>query len=247
VSRDVYYIEVLGKALKVLDVFAHVDKPRITLQEITERSRLSKNTVFRILYTLAEDGYVVKRGAEYELVRRRDAKDMRSIAGPHMDALRDEFKETVNLGVMDGREIRYIDVRESRERFRLAERVGGRDPLHCTALGKSYLAYLPVKDAMAVLRDVGMPRLTPNTITTLSGIKAELARIRENGYAVDREESMPGAFCVGVPILNGDGTAQAALSVSGPTLRFGPKELPKVSRALLHAAARITEQLRGAR
>jgi DNA-binding IclR family transcriptional regulator len=241
-AKGIYYIEVLGKALQVLDVFIQLDKPRLTLQEITERSKLSKNTVFRILYTLVEHGYVLKHVTEYELVSTRfERRDLRAIAAPFMDQLREEFDETVNLGVLDGTQIRYVEVRESHARFRLAERVGGTDYLHCTALGKSHLAFLPGKEAAALLKKSGMPRLTEHTVTTAANMKEELARVREDGYAVDREESMLGAFCVAVPILGADGSPVAALSVSGPTVRFHEPVLPKVSKALLAAA----EQIRG--
>jgi IclR family acetate operon transcriptional repressor len=235
-----YYIEVLGKALNVLDVFSRVDKPRLTLQEITQHSKLSKNTVFRILYTLGEHGYVVKHNTEYELAQR---KDLPSVAGPHMDRLRDEFGETVNLGILEGPQIRYVDVRESPARFRLAERIGGSDHLHCTALGKAHLAFLPTKDVDRLLKQSGMPRLTARTITTVSAMKMELANVRKQGYAVDEEESMLGAYCVGVPILGAGQTPIAALSVSGPTVRFNGDVLPRVSRALLDAAAEIGQRM----
>ncbi|HEY3841427.1 MAG TPA: IclR family transcriptional regulator [Bryobacteraceae bacterium] len=249
--KDIYYIEVLGKALAILDVFVRLDKPRLTLQEITAQSRLSKNTVFRILYTLADQGYIVKQDAAYELGHklldlantRLRRKDLSAIAGPYMDRLREQFNETVNLGVLDGAQIRYVDVRESRSRFRLAERIGGSDFLHCTALGKAHLAFLPADQAHSLLKEGGMPKLTARTLTTLSAMKTELNRIRKTGCAVDREESMLGAFCVGVPIIGGNGAPLAALSVSGPTVRFNQSVLPQVSRALLDAAAEIRKRM----
>lgn len=250
-KKDIYYIEVLGKAFAVLDVFVKLDKPLLSLQEITQRSKLSKNTVFRILYTLAEHGYVVKHDTEYELGAkvldlgntRLRRKDLSSIAGPYMDRLREQFNETVNLGVLDGVQIRYVDVRESHARFRLAERIGGSDFLHCTALGKAHLAFLPAARVQKLLEESGMPRLTARTITAASRLKTELAKIRRTGCAVDREESMLGAFCVGVPIIDSGGAPIAALSVSGPTVRFNESGLPQASKALLHAAAEIRKQM----
>lgn len=248
---DIYYIEVLGKALDILDVFMVVDRPALSLQEISTLSKLNKNTVFRVLYTLAEHGYVVKRGTDYELgpkvldlgnskLRRRD---LLAVTGPHMDALRDRFRETVNLGVLDSGQVRYVDVRESPERFRLAERIGASDMVHCTALGKCHLAYMPFEEASRLLRHYGMPLLTPRTITTLPAMKKELERVRAQGYAVDDEESMAGAYCVGVPVLDSNCTPVAALSVSGPTTRFNAARLPEATEALLTAAASIRSEL----
>ncbi len=250
-KNDLYYIEVLGKALVVLDAFVKLDKPRLSLQEITQQSELSKNTVFRILFTLGEHGFVVKHNTEYELGgkvlelanTRMRRKDLSSVAGPFMDRLRDEFDETVNLGILDGVEIRYIDVRESHARFRLAERVGGSDYLHCTALGKAHLAYMPEERVQQLLKDGGMPRLTDRSITTASAMKGELARVRKLGCAVDREESMLGAYCVAAPILDSNGTPLAAISVSGPTVRFNENNLAAACMALLAASSEIRTQL----
>jgi IclR family acetate operon transcriptional repressor len=246
-KTDIYYIEVLGKALEILDVFARTGKPTLTLHEVSQLTRLSKNTVFRVLYTLGEHGYIVKRGHDYQLGPRAAdlghaktrPRDLLAAAGPRLDELRNQFGETVNLGVLDGAQIRYVDVRESRHRFRLAERVGGSDYLHCTALGKATLAFLPFDEVRRLLKQEGMLTQTPNTITTISALKAELAVVREQGYALDREESMEGAFCVAAPILDREGAPVAAISISGPTTRFNSASTPAASRALMDAATEI--------
>jgi DNA-binding IclR family transcriptional regulator len=246
-KKDIYYIEVLGKALDVLDVFTRMEKPALTLQELSRETGLNKNTVFRVLYTLAEHGYVVKRGHEYELgaklaelgTSRLRRGDLLAVAGPQLDQLRTRFSETVNLGVLDGGSIRYVDVRESHHRFRLAERIGGSDFLHCTALGKATLAFLPFEEVRPLLKAQGMHRQTASTITNAVALKAELARVKEQGYAVDREESMEGAFCVAAPVLDSHGRPVAAISISGPTTRFGPSSEQAAADALRAAAAAV--------
>jgi DNA-binding IclR family transcriptional regulator len=250
-KTNIYYIEVLGKALDILDVFAKAEEPRLSLQEISKVTGLNKNTVFRALYTLAEHGYVVKRKHDYELgsklVDLSHAKlrqrDLLAVTGGYMDALRVRFRETVNLGVLASGQVRYVDVRESPERFRLAERIGASDSLHSTALGKCHMAWMPFEEVKRLLKAQGMERLTPTTITTLAAMKDELAKVRNVGYAVDREESMAGAFCVAVPILDGKCAPVAAMSISGPTTRFHEAALPEASRALLEAAAEIRARL----
>jgi IclR family KDG regulon transcriptional repressor len=254
-KTDIYYIEVLGKALNILDVFVQAQKPRLSLQELSKASGLNKNTVFRVLFTLTEHGYLVKRQHNYELgaklldlsngnLRRRD---LVAVCGPFLDALRDEFSETINLGILEGGQIRYVDVRESPHRFRLAERVGGSDFLHCTALGKAWLAHLPFEYARQLLKEQGMPRQTAHTIVTVSQMKAELERVRKLGYAVDAEESMPGAYCVGAPVLDTAGSPVAAISISGPTIRFDKESLAKASASLIKTVAAIRAQLGYAR
>lgn len=250
-KADIYYIEVLGKALDVLDVFAKAPKPALTLHSISQLSKLNKNTVFRVLHTLARHGYVVKRGRDYELgpsvadlaSAKLRPRDLLAAAGPVLDSLRDRFGETVNLGVLDGSRIRYVDVRESPHRIRLAERVGGSDYLHCTALGKATLAYLPFEEVRARIKEQGLPKLTARTITTLSALKAELAKVRKQGYAVDNEESMPGAFCVAAAVLDNEGAPVAAVSMSGPTTRFNAAHVPAASAAVREAAAAIASAM----
>ena len=126
-GKDVYYIEVVGRALDVLEVFVHEQKPQLSLKEIADRLDQSMNTIFRLLYTLATHGYVVKTNKQYELGSKlldlTSAKmrhtDLVAVARPFMDELLERFRETVNLGVMMDGKVRYVEVRESPERFRL--------------------------------------------------------------------------------------------------------------------------------
>jgi IclR family transcriptional regulator, KDG regulon repressor len=245
---DVYYIEVLGKALDVLEAFVHIPKRQLTLQEISRQLRINKNAVFRILYTLAEHGYIVKEEQKYELGPKlldlSNAKlrhwDLLTVAAPLLESLRDQFGETVNLGVLDDGEIRYIGVWESRQPFRLAERVGARDCLHYTALGKAHLAYMPFDEVRRLLRKHGMPRQTEYTITSLSSLKPDLDATRARGYALDIQESVLAGCCVGVPILKGDGSRPlAAISVSGPLSRLTASQRGLITTALQEVASAI--------
>ncbi|MGO8719671.1 MAG: IclR family transcriptional regulator [Acidobacteriaceae bacterium] len=248
---DIYYIGVLGKTLDILDVFTSLNKPKLSLQDISVATKLNKNTVFRILYTLAKHGYISKENHSYRLGQRLldlgstklHRQDLLTVAGPYLDNLRDEFGETVNLGVLDGGCVRYVDVRESRKRFRFAERIGGSDPLHSTALGKAQLAFLPSEDVRRLMQEYGMRTYTEHTITTIKALIAELERIRADGYAVDRQESMLGAFCVAAPILDSNTSPVAAISIAGPDIRFGSSNLRVTSSSLLKAVAEIQKKL----
>ncbi len=250
-GRDVYYIDVVGRALDVLEVFVHEQKPQLTLKEIADRLDQRMNSVFRLLYTLARHGYVIKKDKQYELGSRlldlTRAKmrhtNLVSVARPYMDALLARFRETVNLGVMMEGTIRYVEVRESPERFRLAEHVGGTDPLHCTALGKAHLAYLPYTQVRELLKTHGMSRVTEHTLETLSALRADLKRTRERGYAIDDQESMIGAYCVAAPILDSNENPVAAISIAAPNVRLNHVQEEAVSAALLDSAAAIAGKL----
>jgi DNA-binding IclR family transcriptional regulator len=250
-TKDIYYIGVLGKTMDIFDAFVRLEKPALSLQELAAATGLHKNTVFRVLYTLAEHGYIAKENRSYRLGQKmadlRNARlysqDLVTVAGPYLTALRDEFGETVNLGVLNGGSISYVDVRESSERFRLAERVGGSDPLHCTALGKAQLAFLPPNEVRDLMKRSGMKKYTAYTITSVGALQIQLKRIREAGYAVDDQESMLGAFCVATPILNAAKEPVAAISIAGPIIRFNESHLPKVSAALLKTSTKIQHKL----
>jgi IclR family acetate operon transcriptional repressor len=110
-------------------------------------------------------------------------------------------------------------------------------------LGKAWLAHLPGEVVRQLLKEQGMPRQTEHTIVTVSAMKAELERVRKQGYALDAEESMLGAFCVGVPVLDASGAPVLAISISGPTTRFHQAALPEASAALIKAAAEIRAKL----
>jgi DNA-binding IclR family transcriptional regulator len=250
-KNDIYYIEVLGKTMDILDAFVHAEKPVLSLQELSIATGLNKNTVFRVLYTLAEHSYVTKENHLYRLGQRMAdlgnarlyGQDLVTAAGPCLTALRDEFGETVNLGVLSGGTVCYVDVRESNKSFRLAERVGGTDPLHSTALGKAQLAFLPQDEVRNLMKQWGMKKYTADTITSLSALQTDLKRIRTIGYALDDEESMLGAFCVAAPILDAARHPVAAISIAGPNVRFNDSHLAKASVALLKVAAEIQQKL----
>lgn len=253
-KEDVYYIELVGKTMDVLEAFAQVPQRQLSLQDISDQLRMNKNAVFRILYSLAEHGYVVKDNRKYELgpklmelsnARMRHT-DLLSTATPLLQALRDQFDETVNLGILDKDQIRYIGVWESHDRLRLAEKVGAVDMLHCSALGKAYLAYLPFAEVRSLLGTKRLPAQTKNTITSLVALKAELETVQKKEYAVDNEEGMLGACCVGCAILNPDQTRPiASVSVSGPIVRMNNGKIDEVGRALKATVLEIQKKLGG--
>lgn len=250
-KTDIYYIEVLGKTMDILDAFVRSEKPLLSLQQLSVETGLNKNTVFRVLYTLAEHGYVSKENHLYRLGQKvadlRSAQlhgqDLVTVASPYLTSLRDEFGETVNLGVLNGGTVCYVDVRECNKRIRLAERIGGTDPLHSTALGKAQLAFLPPDEVRSLLKQWGMKKYTEHTITSISALQSELKSIRSAGYAVDNQESMLGAFCVAAPILNTAQQPVGAISVAGPMLRFDRSQLSRVNSALRKAAGEIQRKL----
>jgi DNA-binding IclR family transcriptional regulator len=136
----------------------------------------------------------------------------------------------------------YLDKIESTRSIRMACRTGRRNPAHCTAVGKAILAYLPEREVDEVLKQHGLPRFTPRTITSPAAFKAELRAIRERGYSVDDEEVEEGVRCVGAAVLGRHGRPLAAVSVSSPAFRVTMEKVPIVAAALCRAARAISKE-----
>src|SRR5262249_54936099 len=148
--------------------------------------------------------------------------------------------ETVNLGILDGHQVLYVDVMQSTHTFRLASEVGSRRPLHCTSLGKAMAAYLPAQELQDLLKSIKLERLTPKTIVQRSKFEKDLVRVRQRGYAVDDEEAVLGARCVAAPIADESGKVVAGLSVSGPVTRITLARIGPLAALLKQAAVSIS-------
>ena len=130
----------------------------------------------------------------------------------------------------------------SRHSMRMFTEVGRRVHVHCTGVGKALLAQLPRATARDLVQRAGLPRRTPRTITDVDELMAELDRISAQGYAVDDGEQETGVRCIAVPVLAG--TAQTALSVSGPEGRVTVEAVPQLAELLQATAAELAAELR---
>jgi DNA-binding IclR family transcriptional regulator len=250
-SNSNYLVPILGSALKILDVFYEAESD-LTLHEISAKAKVGKTSAFRILYTLDKFGYVEKDQAsgKYHLgfgiisaARKTLASgNLVQVARPHLKKLRDEFDETTNLATLLKDEIVYLEIFESFHSFRMTDTVGSRISWHSTALGKSIAAFLPEERVRAILKQSSLKRLTPNTISSVREYMRILAKIREQGYSVDNEESELGATCLAVPIFDSERAVMGAVSVSGPSPRIQDKQA-KISTALKSVSVAISRSL----
>ncbi len=245
-----YLIPVLCSAFRVIEELSGGGS--LTLNDLAQRTRISKSTVFRILRTLTHLGYVKRAGNRSyslsfmfrELVDGdNSAETLRRVALPEMLALRDQFHETVNLGRLELDKVMYIEVVPSEYALRLHERPGAFVPLHSSALGKAILAFSDPEFAAGLIRGRELERYTDATITDPDQFLEELKRVRRQGYAMDRGETHPWANCIAAPILDASGVALAAISISGPSSRFQPRKDSPVVESLIAATSRISHQL----
>ena len=224
----------------------------MTLTEICHLVRLPKTTVFRYLYTLRECGFVAyepetdlyRLGLRvFELAQSVDEQlQVRQVALPYMHELRDQFNETVNLGVIDNKEVAYIEMMESRHSLRMQARLGSRDPVYSTALGKAILAFMSENEWSNHLPAEFTPR-TSTTHISFNALKQDLMQIRSRGFSLDLQENEEGAQCVGAPIFDHLGRARAAISVSAPVSRLDDVMQQQITEALLEATAAISHHL----
>lgn len=218
----------------------------VSLLDVAGTTDLPKSSAFRYLWTLEAHRYV-ERDPETGLYRlglgflgmeSRQLEVLRERTRPWLEKLRDELVESVNLGILDGDSVIYLDIVESRRGVRLAARRGDRDPIHSTALGKAIAAHFAESRVREILEHVGMPRRTDNTITDVDDYLAELAKVRRVGYAVDNGENEIDGRCVAVSI---PGTRlPAALSMSAPAARFPVQQVEAVAKVLRDVASQIT-------
>jgi DNA-binding IclR family transcriptional regulator len=169
--------------------------------------------------------------------------DANQFALPFMRKLLETFRETVNLGVLYQGEVVYLQILESTRSMRMSAQPGQRNPVHCTALGKALIAYLPEADLQAIVALRGLPALTPRTITTLEQLQAELARVRSRGYAIDDIENEKGVRCVAAPIFNHQDEVIAAISLSGPADRMSYTQMEVMGKELLAGTRAISQRL----
>ena len=252
-----YSIAALDRALDLLEALAEAPAGApLGVSEVARRAGVTKSAAFRILANLERRGYVAKDpvSARYTLgtqlvylgERSLGAIDLRSAARPALEALQRRFGETVNLGVREGTEVVYVDMIESSHGLRMAARVGGRDYLHSTALGKAILAFLPAAERDRLLRLSGeLPARTERTITDPVKLRAELERVRERGIAEDRDENEVGARCLGAPIFDHRGLVAGAISLSAPDSRLDDARSAEVATAVREEAAAVTRRLGG--
>jgi DNA-binding IclR family transcriptional regulator len=150
--------------------------------------------------------------------------------------------ETVHLGILAGTEIVYVDKAESEQSLRMVSRIGSRNPVHCTALGKSIIAFAG-EEYLVALAASGLERRTPNTLVELHALRADLAEVRIRGYAVDCEENKIGLRCIGAEIRDHQRRVVGAISISGPSVRVDDASVARLSPLVRRAADQISRGL----
>ncbi|GAC1415292.1 MAG: IclR family transcriptional regulator [Acidobacteriaceae bacterium] len=245
-------VGVIGKVLRILEL---LDRSRdgLHLKEISEQSGLNKSTAHRFLTHLEVEGYLFRDTVgKYmlgpKLVRMGGGTSFQAtlckIAHPILEQLRTFTGETVNLAVLDGVDVLYLDVLQSLHTFRLATEVGARRPIQSTSLGKAMLAHLSELSLQEeIISHIVFAPTTSKGIGDVTKLRKDLAKTKSRGFSLDDEEAVTGARCIGAAIFDGDGRVIGGISVSGPVVRVTRAQVPPFSAAICSAAREISWKL----
>ncbi|MCX7624393.1 MAG: IclR family transcriptional regulator [Thermomicrobium sp.] len=242
----------VARAVAVLNALAR-SSDGLTLSALARELREPKSTLHGVLAALVEAGLLVRDEATK---RYRLGAHILALAGAYArqsDLLRAfsevarplarELGETIQLAILQGREVLYIGKQEGTQWVRLASEVGTRLPAQATSLGKCLLAWLPPDELDRLLAEGPLVALTPRTITDPDVLRAELAQVRERGYAIDRGETLSDVWCFGAPIRDAHGAVVAAVSISVPVTRITPERVDELIAAVRRAAAELSHRL----
>src|SRR5713226_3098380 len=183
-------VGVISKVLRILEAL-NASPAGLRLNEIAEKTAIHKSTAYRFLAHLENEAYLFRDESGAYLVGPRLVRlgsgstyqmTLRKICRPVLQDLRNTTGETVNLGILDGQDVFYVDVVQSHHPFRMASRIGTSRPLYCTAMGKALAALLPATEKERVLSSLRFERFTPHTITHLAQLKEELLKTEKRGY-----------------------------------------------------------------
>ena len=237
---------VLGKVMLVLEAFA-ADDFGVSFSELQVRTGLPKATLHRVAGDLVEARLLTRIDGEYHLgshlfelgMRASVERTLLEVATPFLEDLYERTHETVHLGLREGPEVVYVAKVGGHRQVRSPSRIGGRMPVHATAIGKALLAWAAEEERIKVLTGP-LERRTPRTVTAPGRLRQQLDRVREEGVAFEYEEGAPGLVCVAAPVLDARDRPIAAISVAGGATRFRPADHAGSVRA---AAAGIAATL----
>jgi DNA-binding IclR family transcriptional regulator len=240
-------IQVIERLAHLLDAIAKHDEA-VSLKILSADTGLHPSTAFRILSSLAEQGFVERtdRGTYalgiklMQLGSRVSARaDFRKIALPIMEKLRDELGETINLTVREGDEVVYIERSVAKRMIKVEQVIGSRAPLHVTAVGKLMLGDQGEAACRSYAQRSKLPAYTSNTFSKVTALIKECNASARLGYALDNEEAELGVGCIGTLIRDASGKVVAGLSVSAPIERRRDEWIGKI----MQAGAQLSTQL----
>ena len=245
-------VQSIDRAIGLLNALAESERP-MALGDLGRAAEVPNSTARRLLLTLMSHRFVSQNEETglyspgprlFELAYRvMGSMDLRTQAASVLDRLNAETALTVHLAIFDDGDVVYIDKREANETVRMYSAVGKRAPVHCTALGKALIAFLDEPRLRSMVKAKGLPRFTKNTITTWTGLVANLKLVRERGYSRDNAEQQDMIHCIGAPIRDHSGKVIASISLTGTVYSHDIALLERLAPVLIRGATEISRKL----
>ncbi|MGB1268325.1 MAG: IclR family transcriptional regulator [Flavobacteriaceae bacterium] len=237
----------VAKAFHILDCFS-TDVQELGVTELAHKMGTNKSAVYRMLATM-EALNVIQQNSEngkyrlglklFELGQKVSInKNFIAKAKPHMEALAKQAGETAHLAIYKNHKVYFLDKVVGRHDLQINSQIGSEKALHCTALGKTMLAFAE-PNYKTVIKDTVLQRVTEHTITNSKKLIQEIEKIKQQGFALDMEENEIGLVCVAVPVCNNQGQFIAAISTSGPSARFNEDDIQTYTDDLKHTAQQL--------
>ncbi|MGH3948602.1 MAG: IclR family transcriptional regulator [Pseudonocardiaceae bacterium] len=218
----------------------------VSLQSLVEETGMPKPTLHRMLQQLEGAGLLIRQGDSRQYGTgsrlRRLAENLLLNATQHgarhgvLRHLVDEIGETCNVTTLSGNEVLYLDRVETSEPLRFYLHPGSRVPVHCSASGKMLLSQFSPAQRHKLLAHAPLKPHTDKTVTDLDRLEGELKRVRDNGYALDDEEFLPGLVCVAVLVPTATGRSNMCVALQAPVMRLTPDRAVRLLPALHRAA-----------
>ena len=241
----------VDKAMNLLEILLSHRNP-MTLQEISTASGYPKSTVHALLTTMRNHAVIEQQqDGRYALGIRlfecgcavSSAWDIGRLAHPYLEQLAAAADASAFLSLLDGKNAISFDQCISATGLQVVPAVGGRMPLHATSQGKVLLSCLSDREVLKILEKGGMQAFTPHTITDPQRFVADLAKVRENGYAVEDGEYRIGLRSAAAPVYDSTGQVRYALGVAGLFRRVQSEDFQNAVAHLVHQARQLSMAL----
>lgn len=248
-GNPAYIIPNLDRALRIME---HLSTRRegSSITEIATQLSLPKNSVFRIVRTLAASGYLDEHGKSWRLSPKIlslgytavQSTNLISACMDEMRMLRDEINETIFVGALSEGKVVILEELASFQLVKFTVEIGHRVPIHASAPGKAILAHLPPAEQKDLLAHIAFTRFNDRTIPGMKAMQAEIEKIMQLGYALDLGEEVAEIWCAASPVLDYRAYPIASIWLSGPQFRLANMDLARVGAVVREHALRISKQ-----
>lgn len=245
-------LQTVDRALSLLEILAH-HREGLRPVDLAREMDLNKVTVHRLLSTLSQRGFIERdpSGQRWQLglkmielsSLRLNSLELKTEAQPILRRLVQQSGQAAHLAIRDRDEIVYIEKMETVYSMRLYSQIGKRSPVHSTALGKVLLSGLTDRELGDLLDSTRLVGVTDKTLTDRQALRREIARVRRQGYALDRAENEAGVYCLAAPIFDYRGQIIAALSTAGDRKDYLKRPDHPLIEQVRQAAAEISRRM----